>query len=186
MSRLPMPTDTAEFSEETRAAMRHILATRTTIPPPSSYLTYAGKAGALLSDLVEHLRYHTSLTEAETEVAVCTAVRAANLDYIWDAHVKLGLKAGVREEAIHAIDTLGPLDGLTADEALIIRYGRELLETRKVTDETFNAVRKRWGEKGLLELTAVMGAYTMNAAILRAMDHRAPPGARVLTPRKQS
>jgi 4-carboxymuconolactone decarboxylase len=186
MSRLPMPTDTAEFSEETRAAMRHILATRTTIPPPSSYLTYAGKAGALLSDLVEHLRYHTSLTEAETEIAVCTAVRAANLDYIWDAHVKLGLKAGVREEAIRAIDTLGPLDGLTADDALIIRYGRELLETRKVTDETFNAVRKRWGEKGLLELTAVMGAYTMNATILRAMDHQAPPGARMLTPRKQS
>jgi len=47
-------------------------------------------------------------------------------------------------------------------------------------------VRKRWGEKGLLELTAVMGAYTMNATILRAMDHQAPPGARMLTPRKQS
>ena len=91
--------------------MRHILQTRTTIPPPSSYLTYAGKAGALLSDLVEHLRYHTSLTDAETEIAVCTAVRAANLDYIWDAHVRLGLQAGVREEAIHAIDTFGSLDG---------------------------------------------------------------------------
>jgi 4-carboxymuconolactone decarboxylase len=183
MPRLPMPSDTEAFSEETRAAMRHILQTRTTIPPPSSYLTYAGKAGALLSDLVEHLRYHTSLTDAETEIAVCTAVRAADLDYIWDAHVKLGLQAGVREEAIHAIDALGPLDKLMADEALIIRFGRELLETRKVSDETFNAVRARWGEKGLLELTAVMGAYTMNAAILRAMDHRAGPGARLLTPR---
>ena len=181
-----MPTDTAQFTEETRAAMRHILATRTTIPPPSSYLTYAGKAGALLSDLVEHLRYHTSLTEAETEIAVCTAVRAANLDYIWDAHVSLGLKAGVREEVISAIDTLGTVEELTPDEALIIRYGRELLETRKVSDETFNAVRKRWGEKGLLEMTAVMGVYTMNATILRAMDHRPGPGARLLTPRKQS
>ena len=184
MPRLPMPSDTAGFSEETRAAMRHILKTRTTIPPPSSYLTYAGKAGALLSDLVEHLRYHTSLTDAETEIAVCTAVRAADLDYIWDAHVKLGLKAGVREQAIHAIDTFGSLDKLTADEALIIRYGRELLEARKVSDETFDAVRARWGVKGLLELTAVMGAYTMNAAILRAVDHRPGPGARHLTPRK--
>ena len=166
--------------------MRHILQTRTTIPPPSSYLTYAGKAGALLSNLVEHLRYHTSLTDAETEIAICSAVRAANLDYIWDAHVKLGLQAGMREEAIHAIDTLGPLDGLTADEALIIRYGRELLEVRKVGDETFNAVRVRWGEKGLLQLTAVMGVYTMNATILRAMDHRPEPGAQLLTPRKES
>src|SRR3977135_2190380 len=102
-------------------AMRHILQTRTTIPPPSSYLTYAGKAGALLSDLVEHLRYHTSLTHAETEIAVCTAVRAANLDYIWDAHVKLGVQAGVREEVIHAIDTLGPLHGLTEDAAADLR-----------------------------------------------------------------
>ena len=30
-----------------------------------------------------------------------------------------------------------------------------------------------------------MGVYTMNATILRAMDHRPAPGARLLTPRKQ-
>ena len=44
MSRLPIPSDTAEFDEETRAAVRHILQTRKSMPPPSSYLTYAGKA----------------------------------------------------------------------------------------------------------------------------------------------
>ena len=55
----------------------------------------------------------------------------------------------------------------------------------KVSDETFDAVRGRWGEKGLLEMTAVMGVYTMNATILRAMDHQPDPGARLLTPRKQ-
>lgn len=183
MPRLPFPADSEEFSDETREAMRHILSTRTTVPPPSSYLTYAGKAGALLSDLVEHLRFHTTLTPAETELAVCTAVRAADVDYIWDSHVKLGLSAGAREEAFHAIDTLGPLDDLTNDEALIIGFGRELLETRNVSDATFDAVRKRYGEKGLLELVALMGAYTMNATILRAMDHPPKPGARLLTPR---
>jgi 4-carboxymuconolactone decarboxylase len=75
------------------------------------------------------------------------------------------------------------LDDLTADEALIIRFGRELLDARRVSEETFGAVRARYGEKGLLELTALMGVYTMNAAILRAMDHRAAAGARLLTPR---
>lgn len=183
MPRLPMPSDTEDFSEETRAAVRHIQKTRNSMPPPSSYLTYAGQAGALLSDLVEHLRYHTSLSDAETELAICTSARASNADYIWNGHVRLGLAAGVREEAIHAIDTHGPLDGLTPDEALIIRFGRELLESRQVSDETFNAVRERYGEQGLLELTAVMSVYTMNANILRVMDHRAAADARHLTPR---
>ena len=184
MPRLPFPADTDAFTDETRDAVRHILATRKSMPPPSSYLTYAGKAGSLLSDLVDHLRYHTTLTAAESELAICTAARAANADYIWGAHVRLGLAAGTREVAIHAVDTYGPLDGLTADEALIIRYGRELLETQKVGDETFAAVRKRFGEKGLLELTAVMSVYMMNATILRAMDHQPPKEARHLTPRK--
>src|SRR5688500_14446884 len=50
MPRLPMPSDSEPFAEETRAAVRHILETRNSMPPPSSYLTYAGQAGALLSD----------------------------------------------------------------------------------------------------------------------------------------
>ena len=109
MPRLPFPADTDEFSDETRVAVRHIQETRGSMPPPSSYLTYAGAAGERLSDLVEHLRYRTSLTPAETELAICTAARAANADYIWSAHVRLGLKAGTREEAIHAVDTYGCL-----------------------------------------------------------------------------
>ncbi|MDH3704058.1 MAG: hypothetical protein OEU46_22400 [Alphaproteobacteria bacterium] len=183
MPRLPIPSDTEAFSDETRAAVRHIKETRTSNPPPSLYLTYAGMAGGRLSDLVEHLRYHTTLTGAESELAICIATRAANADYIWNAHVKLGLKAGTREEALHAVDTYGPLDGLTDDEALIIRFGRELLEAPKVSDETFAAVRERYGEKGLLELTALMSVYMMNASILRVMDHPAPADARPLTPR---
>jgi 4-carboxymuconolactone decarboxylase len=183
MPRLPIPSDTEAFPEETRAAVRHILTTRNSMPPPSSYLTYAGQAGALFSDLVDHLRYHTSLTPAETELAICTWARASNADYIWGGHVRLGLQAGTREEALHAVDTHGPLDGLTTDEALIIRLGRELLESPQVSDDTVNAVRARYGERGLLELTAVMSVYTMNANILRVMDHQAAADARHLTPR---
>jgi hypothetical protein len=44
-------------------------------------------------------------------------------------------------------------------------------------------VRARYGEKGLLELTAVMSVYTMNAAILRVMDYQAAAAVRHLTPR---
>jgi 4-carboxymuconolactone decarboxylase len=181
MPRLPLPSDTDDFPEGTRHAVRHILETRGgSIPPPSGYLTYAEDAGALLSDLVEHLRYHTSLSNAETELAICLSARVSNNDYIWNAHTRLGLKEGTREEALHAVDTHAPLDGLTPDEALIIRFGRELLEQPAVSDDTFNAVRARYGERGLLELVAAMSVYTMNANILRVMDVQPAAEARRL------
>jgi hypothetical protein len=65
------------------------------------YLTYAGQAGALLSDLVDHLRYHTSLTAAETELAICTSARASNADYIWNGHVRLGRHPGDGRHPAH-------------------------------------------------------------------------------------
>ena len=182
MPRLPVPSDSDAFSEGTRRAIRHILDTRGgSVPAPSGLLTYAEKAGALLSDLVEHLRYHTSLTNAETELAICISARASNSDYVWNAHTRLGLQEGTREEALHAVDTHGPLDGLTTDESLVVRFGRELLEQPAVSDDTFNAVRARYGERGLMELVAIMSVYTMNANILRAVDFQAAPEARHLT-----
>lgn len=180
MPRLPVPTDSEEFTDDTRKAIRHILETRGSSPPPSSLLTYAGQAGALLSDLVEHLRYHTSLTNAETELAICVSARASNADYIWNAHTRLGLQEGTREEALHVVDTHGPLDGLTDDEALIIRFGRELLEQPAVSEETFSAVKERYGERGLMELLAVMSVYTFNANILRVVDFQPAADARRL------
>jgi 4-carboxymuconolactone decarboxylase len=182
MPRLPLPADSDAFSKGTRKAVRHVLETRGgNVPPPSGYLTYAERAGALLSDLVEHLRYHTSLTNGQTELAICTSARASNNDYIWNSHVRLGLQEGTREEAIHAVDTHSPLDGLEEDEALIIQFGRELLEQPAVSHNTFDAVRARFGERGLMELVAVMSVYTMNANILRVVDHQAAPAARHLT-----
>ena len=62
---------------------------------------------------------------------------------------------------------------------------RHILKTRHSLPppSSYLAVRARYGEQGLLELTAVMSVYTMNAAILRVMDHQAAADARHLTPR---
>lgn len=141
---------------------------------------YAGSPGAMLFDLVDHLWRNSSLTGAEMELAICTSTRASGNDYIWDAHVRLALAAGAREEAIRVVDEYLSLDELTADEALIVGLGRELLKAEEVTDETFEAVKRRFGERGLLELVGAMSVYLMNACILRAMDVRPLPGSRLL------
>ena len=56
-------------------------------------------------------------------------------------------------------------------------------DTEAFAEETRAAVRARYGEQGLLELTALMSVYTMNANILWVMDHQAAADAWHLTPR---
>jgi 4-carboxymuconolactone decarboxylase len=183
MPRLPVPDDSDDFPSATREAVRHAAAIRGNPgrPTASGFLMYAGSPGVMLFDLVDHLWRHSSLTGAEMELAICTSARASGNDYIWDAHVRLALAAGAREEAIRVIDEYLALEELTADEALIVGFGRELLKAERVTDETFEAVRMRYGERGLLELVGAMSVYVMNASILRAMDVQPLPDSRLLT-----
>lgn len=66
MPRPPMPSDTDSFAEGTRSAIRHVLETRKSSPPPDGYLIYAGDAGAKLSDLFQHLRDSNVVTGASS------------------------------------------------------------------------------------------------------------------------
>ena len=104
MPRLPFPSDTDDFSDETRSAVRHIQETRGSMPPPSSYLTYAGQAGARLSDLVEYLRYHTSLTPAELN-SQFVPQRALPMPTSFGAHMSdwVCRRAPVRKQSMQSI-----------------------------------------------------------------------------------
>ena len=60
--RLSIPSDSEEFIEEIRAAVRHTQKTKGSTPLPSSYLSYARKVGAKLSGslgtALKHFAHH--------------------------------------------------------------------------------------------------------------------------------
>ena len=158
MPRLPIPSDEG-FSEETRAAVRHILQTRKSLPEQLPHIRRAGRSAALRPGRPPALPHVAD--RAGRSWLICTSARRPWAPF-WNGHP--AGPAGRRARRRSAVDTHGPLDGLTADEALIIRTGGSCWAPQ-VSDATFNAVRARYGAQGLLELTAVMSVYTMNAAI---------------------
>jgi 4-carboxymuconolactone decarboxylase len=76
----------------------------------------------------------------------------------------------VRDEAITALRDRKAPQGLTAEEADVVRYGQELVRNRRVSDATFEAVLKRFGNQGIAELTATMGYYIMLGFALNAFE----------------
>ena len=59
----------------------------------------------------------------------------------------------------------------------MIRYGRELLRGKRVSDRTFGAARERFGVQGVTELTATLGYYAMLACALNAFEVEPDEGA---------
>ena len=98
----------------------------------------------------------------------------ANFEF-W-AHARLGAAAGVPQAAIDAIR-----DGETpsfddARHQTVYAFGRELIETKRVSDECYAALNALVGESGVFEVASVMGYYGLVSLALNAFDVGMPPG----------
>lgn len=124
----------------------------------------------------EYLRYKSSIPQRLNEFAILITARQWNAQGEWLAHEGLAAKAGIAAATIADLKQGTRPGGMKDDEALVYQFLTELHATKTVSDATFAAVKQRWGEQGLLDLTAVTGYYTMLAMILGVAGNPVPAG----------
>ncbi|CAN7715370.1 carboxymuconolactone decarboxylase family protein [Neorhizobium tomejilense] len=119
------------------------------------------------------LRYETSIPFALTEIAILVTARHWSSLAEFAIHANEARRAGVEETVIEDL-RCGRRPDLAnhADAAAVYEYVRLLLAEGDVPDAAYAAVQARWGEVGVVELTAVAGYYSMVAMTLNA--HRVP------------
>ena len=118
------------------------------------------------------------MTLHDTELAIITAARHRDCEYVWASHSAAALRAGARPEAVEIIAKGSSLEGLTKEEAIIVRYGRALMDDHQVSQETFDAALAQFGEANTIVLGALMGYYSFISCTLLGTDMR-PPSALV-------
>lgn len=183
MPRLTPITKREQVSGDALEAFDAIIASRGSINGPQSMQMYAPGVARWSTALNDALRFDAVLSDHDTELAVITAARVMDCEYVWASHAAAALKAGVRQEAIDIVANEESLDGLTEDEALIVRYGRELMIDHKLSEEAFDAVLSRFGEAKTIVLGALMGYYLMISCTLIATDMRPAEGTPLLPKR---
>jgi 4-carboxymuconolactone decarboxylase len=67
-------------------------------------------------------------------------------------------------------------EGLSGDEAILVRYTKVLVSNHKISDATFDAVRDRFGVQKTVEITALIGHYLLVGQILAAFEVDLPEG----------
>ncbi len=183
MPRLPNYTEREEAPPELRDAWDAVAAERGgAVSGPWGVLLHSPELATRGARLGNYVRFGATLSDAQRETAIVAAAREHDARVEWGAHVRLAREAGVREQVIGAIGHRAALDALTEEEAELVRYVRELVGANRVTDATFEALHARLGDRGIVELTGLLGYYALVAFTLNAFELEPPPGSPELPP----
>ena len=67
-------------------------------------------------------------------------------------------------------------EGMSEDQRIVYEFCTELHRDRAVSDARFDAVKQRFGDRGVIDLIAVSGYYVTVAMTLNAARVDLPPG----------
>jgi 4-carboxymuconolactone decarboxylase len=142
-----------------------------TLGGPLAFAAYNVPVAISLLDLHDGAVGKSSSLDAHVrELAILVACRATNYTFEWNAHEPAAVRAGVDQKVIDAVRTNAALTGLPDADATVIRFGREMLNDRKMSSATFAKAKQLYGDKGAMDLVAVMSTYAVSGFYAIAVD----------------
>jgi len=159
--RLPMPAADAMNDAQRAAAQALIDGPRKGVYGPFLPLLRSPELLDRVAKVGEYLRFGSTLAATVRELVTCAVARHQGNQFEWLMHLPLAAKAGVNEAALEAVRVGARPRGLAADEECAFDFTMELLRTHGVSDATYASAVGQFGEAGVVELTTLIGYFTM-------------------------
>ena len=182
MDRIPLPSRREDLTNDAQRAVWDsvVAGPRGRVIGPLRAAIHAPDLARAWSALGESLRFGTSLGKRLSELAIIVTGRRWSAQVEWFVHAQAAAEAGLEAEVIAAIRDGAPPRFTQPDDALVYEYARLLLRDGTVPAALHAQVTQRFGVKGVVELTALVGYYSMVAMTLNAHavplpDDAAPP-----------
>jgi 4-carboxymuconolactone decarboxylase len=170
-----------QYSEEQKqAAADFETARKVAVFGPFEPLMYSPAVMTQARAMGDYLRYKSALGNTLSELAILLTARAWTQDYEWSVHYPIALKAGIRAEVADAIAEGRRPAGMSADEEIVYDYAMELLTNKQVSNSTFDRAKSRFGAKGVVDMTGIVGYYAFLAMQLNAAQYPLPKDAKKL------
>jgi 4-carboxymuconolactone decarboxylase len=118
--------------------------------------------GNIVQSLGGEIRFNSSLPAKLNEFAIIVTARYWTSQYEWHAHCRLAIEAG--------------LANMDAAEAAVYDFSHELHTKKSVSDENYQRVLDQFGERGVFDLVAVNGYYSLVSMILNVDRAQLPEG----------
>lgn len=171
----PIPVD--KMTDAQKAAANKLIGSqRGALIGPFIALVRSPGLMTQLQGLGDYIHYNETLGPKLTEFAILLTVHQWNQELEWNAHLSVGLKAGLEPEVMAAVHEGRRPMGMSSDEEMIYDFFTELQHDQGVSDPTYARAVKRFGESGVLDLIGTIGYYTTQSMVLNVA--RTPAGRR--------
>ena len=178
--RLPTIPPAQYTAEQKQAAAEFEAARKVAVFGPFEPLMHSPAVMSQARAMGDYLRYKSAMGNTLSELAILVTAREWSQDYEWSVHAPIALKAGIRPEIIDAISDGRRPAGMNPDEEAVYDYAMEILKNKQVSNATFDRAKSRFGAKGVVDLTGILGYYTFLAMQLNAAQYQLPQGAKKL------
>jgi len=179
MARLKSIAGKNDVTAEHHAIVDSIIESRGAVQGPFTMLLHCPPLAERVMRLGAYVRFEGKLDHRVRVLAAMTVAREFDAVYIWGAQTGQARKQGVAEATIAAIREQHSR-GLPPEDAQIVSFTRELIRKHRATAASVEALRQRFGDEQLIELTGTIGYYSMLAMTANACELEAAPGAEVL------
>jgi 4-carboxymuconolactone decarboxylase len=149
---------------------------------PLAFAAYNPAVAQALFDLHNAAVQEGKLDPHVRELAILVACRETNYSLEWNAHEPSALKAGVDPKVIDAVRHGRALASPDDKDAVVVRFGRQMLHDKKMDSATFAKAVELFGRRGTMDLVAVMSTYAVSGLFAIAVDEHMPPGRADLEP----
>jgi alkylhydroperoxidase family enzyme len=122
-------------------------------------------------DYIGAVRWKTTLTPRLRELATVRIAQAARYAYALQQHVPtIAVADGVSLEECEALKDWQGSKFFSEAERAALAYVDAVRDGSGVPDDVFNAVRKYYSEREVVELTVLTGVYVMHNRIFTALE----------------
>ena len=166
-----------EMTPAQKTMMEHLLSgPRAGANGPFNVLLRSPEMGDLAQQFGASVRFNSSVSRKLNEMAIIMTARYWTSQYEWQAHHRAALDAGLSPTIADAIAQGKRPVGMQKDEEVVYNFCSELLNTKQVSDATYNAARDAVGERGIVDLIGVMGWYHTVSMLLNTDRYPLPEG----------
>lgn len=171
------PLTWAEMTDAQKTMTRHVLdGPRTTMGGPFNVMLRSPVMGDHAQALGADVRFNSSLPPPLREMAILLVTRHWTSHFEWNAHKRAALAEGLDPAIVAAIAVGQRPASMQPNENVLYRFCTELLETKRVGDETFAAAKSAFGEQGVAEIIYTLGYYGLVAMLLNVDEYPLPEG----------